>query len=49
MPVFHWVKIHHLQICAAREEDDALRDLRLDSPDAFLYLNQGEASIMSRV
>ena len=32
------------QICAAREEDDALRDLRLDSPDAFLYLNQGEAS-----
>ena len=33
------------QICAAREEDDALRDLRLDSPDAFHYLNQGEASV----
>ncbi len=30
------------QICAGREED-SLRDMRLDSPDAFFYLNQGEA------
>jgi myosin-5 len=30
------------QICAAREED-ALRDMRLDTADAYNFLNQGEA------